>query len=36
MRADYYRRMGFDPQTGIPTAETLKRLGLEAYAPHAG
>ncbi len=35
MRADYYRRMGFDPQTGIPTAETLKRLGLEAYAPDA-
>jgi aldehyde:ferredoxin oxidoreductase len=36
MRSDYYRRMGFDPKTGIPTAETLKRLGLEAYAPNAG
>jgi aldehyde:ferredoxin oxidoreductase len=36
MRADYYRRMGFDPTTGIPTPGTLARLGLEAYAPDAG
>lgn len=36
MKADYYRRMGFDPKTGIPTPETLARLGLEAYAPDAG
>lgn len=36
MRADYYRRAGFDPETGIPTPETLARLGLEAYAPDAG
>jgi len=33
MRADYYRRVGFDEKTGRPTPETLSRLGLEAYAP---
>jgi len=33
MRADYYRRVGFDEKTGRPTRETLSRLGLEAYAP---
>ena len=36
MRSDYYRRMGFDPNTGIPTRETLAKLGLEAYGPNAG
>ena len=35
MRADYYRRVGFDPETGRPTPETLSRLGLEAYARDA-
>jgi len=36
MKADYYRRMGFDPETGIPTPQTLSRLGLEEYAPDGG
>ncbi len=36
MRADYYRRMGFDPATGFPTEETLSRLGLEGFPADAG
>jgi len=36
MRADYYRRVGFDPETGRPTPATLARLGLEAYAADGG
>jgi aldehyde:ferredoxin oxidoreductase len=29
----YYRMMGWDPQTGKPTPETLKDLGLEELIP---
>lgn len=29
MRKDYYRTMGWDPDTGVPTAECLAELGLE-------
>jgi aldehyde:ferredoxin oxidoreductase len=29
----YYRMMGWDPHTGIPTPETLKELGLEDMIP---
>jgi len=32
MVENYYKQMGWDPKTGIPTAETLQRLGLEAPA----
>jgi aldehyde:ferredoxin oxidoreductase len=28
---EYYKIMGWDEETGIPTKETLKRLGLEEY-----
>ncbi len=29
LRYDYWESLGWDPQTGIPTASTLKNLGLE-------
>ena len=29
---DYYVEHGWDPQTGAPTSETLRALGLETYA----
>jgi aldehyde:ferredoxin oxidoreductase len=29
MRSDYYRLMGWDPDTGVPLPETLRELGLE-------
>ena len=29
MRKDYYKAMGWDPETGQPTPETLADLGLE-------
>jgi aldehyde:ferredoxin oxidoreductase len=29
MLEDYYTRMGWDPETGKPLPETLKRLDLE-------
>ena len=32
MVADYYREMGWDPETGVPLPETLDRLGLAEYA----
>ncbi|MEW6333574.1 MAG: aldehyde ferredoxin oxidoreductase C-terminal domain-containing protein [Thermodesulfobacteriota bacterium] len=32
MVENYYTQMGWDPKTGIPTTETLKRLGLEEAA----
>jgi len=28
---DYYAAQGWDPQTGVPTEETIERLGLRAY-----
>jgi len=28
-KSEYYRLMGWDPKTGIPTASTLERLGLK-------
>lgn len=28
-RGEYYRQCGWDPQTGIPTTETLSRLGIK-------
>ena len=33
IREVYYRMMGWDPQTGIPTQETLKDLGLTGMIP---
>jgi aldehyde:ferredoxin oxidoreductase len=29
---DYYRRMGWDVDTGLPTLETLKRLGMTEFS----
>lgn len=29
MLENYYAHMGWDPKTGIPLPETLKKLGLE-------
>ena len=29
MLSEYYKTRGWDPQTGIPTRETLKKLGLQ-------
>ena len=29
MRAEFYRASGLDPETSLPTPETLARLGLE-------
>jgi aldehyde:ferredoxin oxidoreductase len=29
MRKDYFRAMGWDPQTGAPAAQTLRELGIE-------
>ena len=31
-KSEYYRLMGWDPKTGIPTASTLERLGLKEVA----
>ena len=28
IRSNYYKKMGWDPETGIPLPETLKKLGL--------
>jgi hypothetical protein len=33
---DYYVEQGWDPATGVPTAETIRVLELEADAVHAG
>lgn len=33
IRELYYRHMGWDPETGAPTAETLAALGLESDRP---
>jgi len=30
---EYYRQMGWDVDTGLPTAETLTRLGMEEFLP---
>ena len=42
MLAEYYKTHGYDPETGIPTRETLQHLGLkyvanelEAHGPYA-
>jgi len=32
MKRRYYSLRGWDPGTGIPTEDTLKRLGLENVA----
>ncbi|MBI1963768.1 MAG: aldehyde ferredoxin oxidoreductase C-terminal domain-containing protein, partial [Candidatus Rokubacteria bacterium] len=32
---DYYTEQGWDPATGVPTAETIRALGVEADAAHA-
>jgi len=32
---DYYVEQGWDPATGVPTAETIRALELEADAVHA-
>lgn len=29
IRAIYYKEMGWDPETGVPTAETLREMGIE-------
>jgi len=31
-KTDYYKLMGWDPKTGIPTGQTLHRLGLKEVA----
>ena len=28
MLKNYYEKMGWDPETGVPTKETLERLGI--------
>src|SRR5437879_6554629 len=33
---DYYVEQGWDPATGVPTAETIRALELEADAVHTG
>src|SRR5207249_787326 len=33
---DYYVEQGWDPATGVPTAETIRELELDADAVHAG
>ena len=33
---EYYGQMGWNVDTGIPTAETLKRLGMEEFLPDLG
>jgi aldehyde:ferredoxin oxidoreductase len=33
---DYYVEYGWDPATGVPTADTIRKLGIEADAVHAG
>src|SRR5262245_24222016 len=33
---DYYVEQGWDPATGVPTADTIRTLELEADAVHAG
>jgi aldehyde:ferredoxin oxidoreductase len=32
---DYYVEQGWDPATGVPTAETIRALEVEADAAHA-
>jgi aldehyde:ferredoxin oxidoreductase len=32
---DYYVEYGWDPETGVPTADTIRRLEIEADAVHA-
>jgi len=34
MLANYYRLMGWDSDTGVPSKETLKELGLDSVIPH--
>jgi aldehyde:ferredoxin oxidoreductase len=33
---DYYVEYGWDPATGVPTADTIRTLDIEADAVHAG
>jgi aldehyde:ferredoxin oxidoreductase len=28
MLKNYYEKMGWDPETGVPTKDTLERLGI--------
>jgi hypothetical protein len=31
----YYAEQGWDPATGVPTADTIRALAIEADAAHA-
>ncbi len=33
MRRTFYETVGYDPETGVPRAETLQKLGLEEVIP---
>lgn len=33
---EYYRQMGWDVETGLPTPDTLKRLGLDEFLAEVG
>jgi aldehyde:ferredoxin oxidoreductase len=35
-KSEYYRLMGWDAETGIPTGPTLERLGLKEVAKDLG
>ena len=35
-KTDYYKLMGWDPKTGIPTGQTLEKLGLKEVAEGLG
>ena len=32
-RIDYFTEMGWDPETGVPNASTLEKLGLDFCIP---
>ena len=36
MKDDYYQIMGWDLQTGIPTRQTLEKIGLADVAENLG
>jgi aldehyde:ferredoxin oxidoreductase len=33
LRSNYYKNMGWDPETGKPLPETLEKLGLKHLIP---
>ncbi len=33
-KGDYYQLMGWNSETGVPSKETLRDLGLEHVIPH--